>query len=289
MHPRRALLYVPGDDRHKMEKAASLQVDCICLDMEDAVAPGRKRHARAAVGAALQELNFGASDRLVRINAVGSGLEEDDLRATLVHRPDGIVIPKLEERKQIEWASERIEAAELESGWPINSVRILVDVETPRGILHVRDIAEHPRLDGLIFGGEDFAASVGATRTPEALELLFARQAVLTAAAAYGLQAIDIVTTDFQDLDLVRREAAVGARLGFSGKQIIHPAQIDPVQQAFTPDDEAIARARRIVNGFESSKKKGKGAFSLDGRMIDRPIVKNAEKVLERARAAGKA
>jgi citrate lyase subunit beta-like protein len=289
MHSRRALLYVPGDDRHKIEKALTFGVDCICLDMEDGVAPSRKPAARVEIAKALRELDFGKSERLARINHVGSGLEKDDIQAVLPAHPEGILIPKIEEPSQAQWASEIIEAAELEHGWQLNSIRLLVDVETARGVLNLKEIATHPRLDALIFGGEDFAVSVGATRTPEAVELMYARQAVLTAAAANGLQAIDIVTIDFKDLDALRREAEFGAGLGYSGKQIIHPNQVEPVQMAFTPNEQAIANARRIVEEFAASEKAGKGAFALDGKMIDRPLVRNAEKVLERAKAAGKA
>lgn len=288
MHSRRALLYTPGDDRHKIEKALGLGVDCLCLDMEDGVAVHKKAEARLTIARALQELDFGRSEKLARLNAVGSGLEQDDLRAVLPYRPHGIVIPKLEEPGQIQWAHEIIEAAELEHGWPMNSIRLLVDVETAKGILNLKEIASHPRLDALIFGGEDYAASVGARRTQEAIELLYAREAVVNAAAAFGLQAIDIVTIDFKNVEVVRLEAEFGARLGFSGKQVIHPAQVEPVQTAFTPDEAAIAHAKRIVDGFAASQKEGKGAFALDGRMIDLPLVKNAQKVLERARAAGK-
>ncbi len=288
MHSRRALLYMPGDDRHKIDKAVTLGVDCICMDMEDGVAANKKAEARATIARALQEIDFGKSEKLARINAVGSGLEKDDLIGVLPYRPDGIVIPKMEERSQIEWASELIEAAELNHGWPVGSIRILVDVETARGILNLKEIASHPRLDALIFGGEDYAASVGATRTREAAELLYAREATVAAAAAYGLQVIDIVAIDFKDLQALRAESQFGAQLGFSGKQIIHPAQVGPVQEAFTPGDEAIAQARRIVETFEASQAKGAGAYALDGKMIDRPLLKNAQKVLDRARAAGK-
>ena len=288
MHSRRALLYMPGDDRHKIEKAITLDVDCICMDMEDGVAFDRKSQARLSIARALQELEFGKSEKLARINAVGSGLEQEDIEAVLRWHPDGILIPKLEELSQIQWASDRLEAAELKHDWPLNSIRLLVDVETPRGILNLKDFAAHPRLDALIFGGEDFAAGLGATRTPEAIELLYGRQATLTVAAAFGLQAIDIVAIDFKDLEAVRREAEFGARLGFSGKQIIHPAQVVPVQTAFTPGPQAVMEAQRIVDGFEAGQKEGKGAFGLDGRMIDMPLVKNAHKVLDRARAAGK-
>ena len=288
MHSRRALLYMPGDDWKKITKSLTLGVDCICMDMEDGVAVNRKAGARATIAKALQELDFGKSEKLARINSVGSGWEKDDIAAVLPVRPDGIVIPKIESLDQIKWGSEIIEAAELRYGWPINSVRMLVGVETAKGILNLKEIASHPRLDGIIFGGEDFAASVGATRSRDATELLYARQAVVVACAAFSLQAIDIVTIDFKNLEVVRAEAEFGARLGYSGKQIIHPAQVEPVQSAFTPNDEAIAYAKRIVESFEASQKEGRGAFALDGKMIDMPLLKNARKVLERARAAGR-
>lgn len=288
MHSRRALLYMPGDDWKKITKALTLGVDCICMDMEDGVALNRKSEARTTIAKALRELDFGTTEKLARINAIGSGLEEEDIRETLAYHPDGIVIPKVESLEQIQWGSELIEAAELDNGWPLNSVRMLVGVETAKGVLNLKAIASHPRLDAIIFGGEDFAASIGAKRSESGIELLYGRQAVVTACAAYGLQAIDMVTIDFKDVDKVRREAEFGAGLGFSGKQIIHPNQVAPVQEAFTPADESIAYARRLVEAFDLHQKQGKGAFALDGQMIDMPLLKNAQKVLERARAAGK-
>jgi citrate lyase beta subunit len=289
MHSRRALLYMPGDDRHKIEKALTLGVDCICMDMEDGVAPGHKAEARCSIAKALQELDFGASEKLARINALGSGLETDDIEAVLPFHPDGIVLPKAESLEQLQWVSARIETAELAHGWPLNSIRMLVDVETAKGILALNEIASHPRLDALIFGAEDYAVSVGASRSPEAWEVFTARSLVLMHAKASGLQAIDMVSVDFRDLDRLRREAAFGARLGYTGKQVIHPAQVGPVQQAFTPDDEAVGQARRLVDAFEAHQKEGRGAFALDGKMIDMPLVRAARGVLERARAAGKA
>jgi len=279
---------MPGDDWKKITKALTLGVDCICMDMEDGVALNRKSEARITIAKALQELDFGVSEKLARINSVGSGLETDDIQAVLPHHPDGIVIPKVESLEQIQWGSEIIETAELANDWPVNSVRILVGVETAKGVLNLKEIASHPRLDGIIFGGEDFAASIGATRTDEATELLYARQAVVTACAAYDLQAIDIVTIDFKEVSRIRREAEFGAGLGFSGKQIIHPNQVEPVQDAFTPDGESIAYAKRLVEAFDVHQKEGKGAFALDGQMIDMPLLKSAKNLLTRARAAGK-
>ena len=279
---------MPGDDWKKITKSITLGVDCICMDMEDGVAINRKAEARATIAKALQELDFGQSEKLARINSVGSGWEKEDLEAVLPHRPDGIVIPKLEELSQIQRASEVIEAAEMSHGWPVASIRLLVGVETAKGILNLKEIASHPRLDAIIFGGEDYAASVGARRTREAVELLYAREAVVAACAAFGLQAIDIVTIDFKDMEALRAESEFGTQLGFSGKQIIHPNQVAPVQAAFTPSDEALAYARRVIETFEANQQEGKGAYALDGKMIDMPLVKNAQKVMERAKAAGK-
>ncbi|WKZ51354.1 MAG: CoA ester lyase [Anaerolineales bacterium] len=288
MHSRRALLYMPGDDWKKIVKATTLGVDCICMDMEDGVAVSRKAEARVTIAKALRELDFGASEKLARVNSIGSGWERDDIDAVLPFHPDGIVIPKVESREQVEWGSRLIEAAELKYGWTLNSIRMLVGVETALGILNLKEIAAHPRLDGIIFGGEDYAASVGARRTREAVELLYARQAVVAACAAFGLQAIDIVYIDFKDAEGLRLEAEQGAGFGFSGKQIIHPNQVGVAQEAFTPSDEALEEARRIVETFEASQKEGKGAYALDGKMIDMPLLKNAQKTLARARAAGK-
>lgn len=279
---------MPGDDWKKIVKATTLGVDCICMDMEDGVAVSRKAEARVTIAKALRELDFGASEKLARVNSIGSGWERDDIDAVLPFHPDGIVIPKVESREQVEWGSRLIEAAELKYGWTLNSIRMLVGVETALGILNLKEIAAHPRLDGIIFGGEDYAASVGARRTREAVELLYARQAVVAACAAFGLQAIDIVYIDFKDAEGLRLEAEQGAGFGFSGKQIIHPNQVGVTQAAFTPSERMIEEARRIVETFEASQKEGKGAYALDGKMIDMPLLKNAQKTLARARAAGK-
>ena len=289
MHSRRALLYMPGDDRRKIEKAATLGVDCICMDMEDGVAITRKTEARAVIGQAMRELDFGSSERCIRINSFGSGFEKFDLVAAVASNPDAIVVPKIETAQQVREISEYIEMYELSSKMQVGSIRMLVGVETAKGVMNLKEIASADRrLEAIIFGAEDFAASIGATRTPEGAEVLYARSAVVTACAANELQAIDMVYIDFRDVDGLRAEAEQGARLGFSGKQIIHPNQVQPVQEAFTPSDEAIEYAQRVVRAFSASQREGKGAFALDGKMIDMPLLKNAQKVLERAKAAGK-
>jgi citrate lyase beta subunit len=285
MRARRALLYMPGNDQHKIQKAISLDVDCICMDMEDGVAINRKAEARQSIAQALQELDFGRSERLVRINAVGSGLERDDLQAVLKYRPDGIVVPKVEQADQIHWVSKQIEKA----GYTKNEISLIVIVESALGIVKLAEIAgQEDRLQAIIFGAEDLAGDIGAIRTREGWEVFYARSAVVTYAAAYGLQAIDQVYVDFEDITGLQQEARSGVALGFAGKQIIHPNQVRPVQEAFTPSDSEIDHARKILDAASSQQAAGHGAFAIDGKMIDAPIVKTAERVLDRARAAGK-
>lgn len=286
---RRALLYMPGDDLRKINKAATLGVDCVCLDIEDGTALRRKQAARETIADALRTIDFGHSERLVRINPIGTGMEADDLTATIDGRPDGYVLPKVESAEEVEWLCWRLTGAEQTRGWPIGSIHVLVIVETAAGIVNLREIAScDRRVAALIFGAEDLAGDIGATRTREGWEVFYARSAVVTHAAACDLQAIDMVYLDFKDTEGLLRESLEGARMGFDGKQVIHPEQVEPVQAAFTPSDEAIANARRVVEAFEAYEAEGKGAFAVDGKMIDMPIVKAAQRVLQKARAAGK-
>ncbi len=284
MRQRRALLYIPGADERKIRKATTLDVDCVCLDMEDGVAANRKAEARTTITAALQEVDFGRAERLARINPADSGLAEEDLAAALAGRPDGIVIPKVERAVDIAWADACIGAAEQAHGWPAGGIALIVMVETALGIVNLPQIAAaSPRLQGLIFGAEDLAGDIGAIRTAAAWEVFYARSAVVTHAAAFGLQAIDMVYIDYGDTAGLVAEAEAGARLGYTGKQVIHPAQIAPVQAAFTPDAAAIAQARRLLAAMAEHQARGTGAFSLDGKMIDMPLIKAARRVLARA------
>ena len=290
MRARRALLYMPGDEMRKIRKATTLDVDCICMDMEDGVAANRKEEARRTIVEALHTLEFGRSERLVRINPVGSGLEMDDLLAALEIRPDGIVIPKVQIPDHIRWASASISAIEKKNRWPAGQICLIAIVETALGIINLAQIAgADARLEALVFGSEDLAGDIGAIRTREGWEVFYARSAVITHAAAFGLQAIDMVYLDFNDTQGLIQDCQLGIQMGFSGKQIIHPNQVSPVQTAFTPSDETIADAQRLMEAFEAHQQSGRGAFALEGKMVDAPIIKTAERVLERARAAGKA
>ncbi len=289
MYARRALLYMPGDDLRKITKATTLGVDCICMDMEDGVALNRKAEARAAIATALQTLDFGLAEKLARINPVGSGMESDDLHAVLPAHPDGIVIPKVEAAEQIRWVSDQIGKAEQLYGWTLNSINLIVLVETALGVVNLKEIASaDPRLQALIFGAEDLAGDIGAERTLAGWEVFYARSAIVTYASAYNLQAIDQVYVDFHDTPGLIEESRQGAQMGFSGKQVIHPNQVSPVQQAFTPSDEAIEHATKLMQAFNEHQQSGRGAFAFDGKMVDAPVIKAARKVLARAQAAGK-
>ena len=289
MRVRRSLLFVPGDSRRKIDKALTLGADCVCLDLEDGVALNQKQVARDSIRYALQNLDFGKSERMIRLNAFGSGLEADDFTQVIAARPESVLMPKVESAEAVRWLDTRLSAAEQMRGWPANGIEMLVMIETARGVVNLKEIAEAcPRLTALVFGAEDLAGNIGAVRTPEAWEVFYARSAVVTHAAAYGLQAIDMVFVDYGDTEGLRREAQQGAQMGYAGKQLIHPNQIQPVHEAFTPDEAAIARARRIVEAHRQHQADGVGAFALDGKMVDMPVVKAAEQILAKARAAGK-
>ena len=280
MRVRRCLLFSTGDDLKKIKKGISLGVDSIIMDLEDGVALNRKAEARATIAAALRGLDFGRSERLVRINPVGSGLEHDDLVAVLPHRPDGIVIPKVEWAGQVEWVGRQITD---------ESIRLLVLIETAQAVINLKEIAAaDPRIDALIFGAEDFAGDLGATRTRVGREIFHARSAIVVHAAAFDLQAIDTLCIDFNDETALVEDAQFGVQMGFDGKLAIHPRQVGPIQAAFTPTDAQIAYALRLVQAHDKQQAEGSGAFALDGKMIDMPAIRAAQHVLAKARAAGK-
>jgi len=277
---RRALLFVPGDDSRKIAKAAASGADCIVLDLEDGVAADRKLVARETVASCLRKLDFGASEKLVRINPVGSDLFPGDIEATLPALPDGYVVPKVESGEQVREVAQRTSVA---------PPAILALLESARGIVKAAEIADsHPRLQALLFGAEDLAGDMGATRTREGAEMAWARGAVVVTAAAFSLQAIDTVFVDLGDLERLRQEACAACVLGYAGKMAIHPKQIPVIQEAFTPSDEEIEKARLLVEIHTRHQASGEGVFALDGKMVDWPMIRAAQRLLSRARAAGK-
>ncbi len=284
MRPRRALLYVPGINLKMMTKAAGLNVDSVCLDLEDAVALSKKEEARELVIQALADLDFGRTERCVRINEAGSSLAEADLMAVLPHHPDAIVLPKVSSPEALEWADARLLEAETRHGWPIGGIALIAIIETAMGVVRLAEIAAAtPRLQALTFGAEDLMADVGGKRTPSSREVAYPRSAVAITAAAFGLQALDQVFVAYKDLDGFRAEAEEAAIIGYQGKQVIHPAQAQIAQEVFTPTDEEIAHARRVLRAMQEAETRGEGVIALDGKMVDGPMIKAARRVLARA------
>jgi citrate lyase beta subunit len=279
---------MPGDDERKIRKALTLGADAVCMDLEDGVALNRKAQAREVVLQALHTFDFGHSEKLVRINPVSSGVFLEDLRSILPGQPDGIVLPKTEAAEHVRRVSMRIGELEHYLGFPVGAIHMIVIVETASGIVNLREIANADRrVQAIVFGAEDFAGDIGAKRSQAGWEVFYGRSAVVTHAAACGLQAIDMVYVDYQDTEGLRVEAQQGADLGFSGKQVIHPAQIEPVQGAFTPDAVSVQAAFDLIAAFEKHQEIGVGAFAYQGKMVDAPMVRMARQIITRARAAG--
>ena len=284
---RRALLFMPGDSRSKIEKAITLNVDSIIMDLEDGVALNRKAEARATIAAALSELSFGRTEKLVRLNPVGGSLWSDDFEATISAHPDGYVLPKVESAADVRAVSTALVEAETTYGWESGSIILLALVETARGIVNLREIAESdPRLVALAFGAEDLASDIGAIRTPEGWEGFYARSALVLHAKANNLQAIDTPFVRLDDEEGLIKETRAALHMGYTGKLAIHPKQIAPIHTVFTPTEKEIEAAQRLIDAHDAHQSSGSGVFQLDGKMVDMPMIRAAESVLARARAA---
>jgi len=288
--PRRALLFAPATDRRKLEKAAQLGADGVIIDLEDSVARSRKQEARALAGGAFHEIDFGRSERLLRLNAAGSGFEADDLADCLAwpRLPDAIVLPKVESAKDIRAVSSALLTAERRLSWTPGRVKILAIIETAMGVVRLAEIAAaDPRLEALIFGAEDLCGDIGAVRTRAGKEVEYARSAVVLHAAAFRLQALDTPFVHLEDEPGLVQDTRAALELGYTGKLVIHPKQIAPIVQAFTPTQDELAQAQRVVLEHDRHQRDGRGVFTLDGKMIDMPMVRAAERVIARARGAG--
>jgi citrate lyase beta subunit len=284
---RRALLFMPGDSRSKIEKGISLGVDSIVMDLEDGVALNRKAEARATIAAALSELSFGQTEKLVRLNPVSSSLWSDDLNSTIISHPDGYVLPKVESAAEVQTVSSALAEIESARGWESNSIILIAIVESARGIVYLRDIAESdPRLVALAFGAEDLAGDMGAIRTSEGWEGFYARSAVVLHAKANGLQAIDTPFVRLDDEEGLQKETRAALHMGYTGKLAIHPKQIAPIHAVFTPTEKEIEAAQRLIDAHDAHQASGAGVFQLDGKMVEMPMIRAAKVVLERARAA---
>ena len=280
---RRSLLFMPGDSMKKIQKAAGWEVDTVILDLEDGVAQNRKLEARTTVGEALHTLDFGARERLVRLNHVSAGLASAEIEATAEGRPDGYIVPKAEDDADLRAIERLLARAEQRLGLAEGAFRLFAMIETALGVMNLKELScATPRLEGLIFGAEDLAGDLGAVRTPAAWEVFYARSAVVTAAVAVRIQAFDMVFTDFHDAVGLETESRFARQLGYTGKTCIHPNQTPVVNRVFSPSPEEIERAQRLIQAFEEQQAAGAGAFTFEGAMVDMPMLVAARKVLAR-------
>lgn len=278
--PLTSMLFVPASRPRMVEKARCLDASAVILDLEDGVGLGEKDEARRR---AAETLERGWPPRpvlFVRVNGTQSGHFEADVAAAAPLAPYGVCVPKCETADDVR----RADAALTSAGAPAG-VRLLPFVESALGVVNAYEIASASgRVVAVALGSEDLAADMGLRRTRQGAELAYFRGAVSTAARAAGVVAIDGVFIDLGDPDGCEADAAAGRALGFGGKQIVHPSQISPVARAYAPSDDEVARAERVVAAFEEAERTGAGVVVVDGRMVDRPIVLQARRLLAERR-----
>lgn len=288
MRLRRSRLYVPGNNPKMIPPAGLYGADVISLDLEDAVHPDFKVDARMLVSEALKVVDFGPSVEVtVRINNLSTEWGVWDIRQIVCERLDGIYIPKVETPEDVIRVDELVTEMEEKKGLPIGKIKLFATMETAKGILNAPQIAlSTKRLEGITIGGEDLTADLGGIRSSDGLAIHTARQLILLAAKAAGIQAIDTVYSDFKDSEGLAKEVDMIKTMGYDGKACIHPSQIEIIHEVFNPTPDEIRYAVRVKKAIEGAKDKGSGVISLGSKMVDRPIVLKADRILQKADAA---
>lgn len=277
MKIRRSLLFLPGNNPGMLQSGGVFEADGVILDLEDAVSPLEKDSARFLIAQALRTVNYRKSETFVRINPLSSGGAKD-IQKIVPCQPNGLVLPKVESRAELEELLGLIVAAEKEGQRPVSVIPL---IETPLGVNHCAEIAQtDKRVIALAFGAEDYTAALGATRTKEGGEILMARSLIINAAAAAGIDSIDTPFTDAQDEEGLLQDSLLAKKMGFKGKLAINPRQVEIIHDAFNPSPDDIRWAKRVLRAIEDAQSQGSGVIALDGKMIDAPIVRRAERVL---------
>ena len=285
---RRSMLFVPGNDPALLKDAHIYGADSLIFDLEDSVSPAEKDAARLLVYSALRSVDYGRAERVVRINGLDTPWARQDVAAMVRAGVQIIRLPKTESPADIVQLEALIARAELDCGRAPGSVGVLAALESPNGVLNARDIAKSSaRLVGIALSAEDFVTSMKTTRSPEGVELAWARGAIVISARAAGIMAFDTVFTDVADDEGFLREARLAKQMGFDGKSLVNPSQVPLLHSVYAPRAEELAKARRVVAAAQDAQSRGLGVISLDGKMIDKPIVERARRVIDLAEAAG--
>ncbi len=286
---RRSMLFVPGNNPGMIRDAHIYGSDSIMFDLEDSVAIDQKDAARFLVYKALTTLHYGSKELVVRINDLTTGLGIQDLEAIVRARPDVIRLPKTETAQDVIDCEREIERIEREAGIPVGSTGMMAAIESAIGVLNAKEIAfSSKRLIGIALGAEDYVTDLKTTRSPEGIELMFARGMIVNAAKAAGIMALDTVYSDVNNEEGFIAEATMIRKMGFDGKSIINPRQIPIVHDIYTPTQKEIIFAEKVVREIDEKSAQGIGVFTVDGKMIDIAFYDGAKRTLMLARAAGK-
>src|SRR3954453_6194247 len=280
IRPRRSVLFMPGSNARAIEKARTLPADCVVLDLEDSVAPGGKEAAREQAMSAVADGGFGPRELVVRINGLDTEWWLDDVNAAAKAKPDAILIPKVSSPGHLEDVAERLVDISADQ-----KIRIWAMMETPLAVLNAREIAAaakdvETRLACLVLGTNDLAKETRARMLPGREPMRPWLMICVAAARAYGLDVIDGVYNDLDDADGLALECAAARDMGFDGKSVIHPSQIEAANAVFSPSAEEIAQARAIIAAFERPENQGRGVIMLDGRMVERLHVDMARRTV---------
>lgn len=281
LRPRRSVLYMPGANERALEKAKGIPADALILDLEDAVAPNAKAEARDRVCAAASSGEYGAREIAIRANGLDTEWHADDVAAIAAAGPDAIVVPKINSVDDVR----AVESA-LESAGAPDTTKIWAMVETPVAMLHAEEIAaSSDRLAVLVMGTNDLAKELRAQHVPGRQPLLTGLGLCLLAARATGKVILDGVYNDIKDADGFLAECRQGHQMGFDGKTLIHPSQVDPCNDVFAPTEDAVASAKEIIEAFEEAEREGRGVVTVNGRMIENLHVDEARRTLAQADA----
>lgn len=269
IRPRRSALYMPASNARAMEKARTLAADAVIFDLEDAVAPEAKDAARRQACQAVRQGGYGRREVVIRVNGLATAWGKADLAAAGHAGVDALLIPKVQSANQLAAVREALAEADVPG-----SLALWAMIETPLGVLNAREIAaaaaaNHYPLTVFVMGGNDLAKETRAAATPDRLPLLTWLSHTVLAARAFGLDVLDGVYNDIADRDGFARECRQARELGFDGKTLIHPSQIDPCNAAFAPSPQDVAWARKVIAAFDDPANRGKGAIGLDGRMVE--------------------
>lgn len=285
---RRTMMYVPGNNPGMIKDAQIYGADSLMFDLEDSVSLNEKDTARFLVYNALKTIDYEGTETVVRINGLDTPFGIEDLEAIVRAQPDVIRLPKTETAQDILDVENEIARIEKEAGIKVGTTKMMAAVESAIGVLNAYAIATaSPRLMGIAIGAEDFVTNLKTTRSPEGIELLAARSQIVLAARAAGIYAFDTVYSDVNNEEGFANETKLIKQLGFDGKSVINPRQIDPVHKIYTPSEKEINKSIRVIKAAEDAKKRGSGVVSLNGKMVDKPIIERAQRALMLAEAAG--